>query len=152
MSKLRKTFQRMEPAQQYHLTKVLESAGREIKFDAIGIAIIKDIKDTGAMIGSIDYKMGRDKSSVVIGPGAAATQWQKTPFDNTSAAAKKLSIKQKQAKWNFFKGYWAEFGTKGPVPQKPRSFMNQAFEENKAGIQASVRRAVKNALEEASSG
>lgn len=152
LSKLRKTFKRMEPEVQKLITKELEWAGKEVKKDAIGLALLKRIRDSGDMIEAIDDRMGRDKSSVVVGPGAGQVVWQKRPFDNTSIMAAKMSIRQKHEKWQFFKGYWAEFGTKGPVPQKPRSFMNDAWDANEDKIRARMTQAVNRALEISSRG
>lgn len=166
ISKFRRTIRRMEPEIQKKITRALEDSAREVEADAIGFAILQDIKDSGDLIHSISWKLGRDKSSVAIGPSAEAATWQKRPWDNTSERAKKMSVKQKQAKWQFFKGYWAEFGTAGKgitaggaggkgarksdtMPQRARPFMNPAWETNRPGISIRMRKAVKEALKRA---
>lgn len=149
LSKLRKTFKRMEPEVQSLITSELVSAGRSVKKDAIGIAAMKGIHDTGDLIASIDYKLGRDKSSVVVGPGAAAATWQKKPWDNSSDRARRMSIKQKRMKMQFFKGYWNEFGTE---KMGKRPFMNEAWDFNAPSIRRKVTIAVNRALSQASRG
>lgn len=145
LSKLRKTFKRMEPEVRELVAREIKETARDVKKDAIGIAILKDIRDTDEMIRSIDYKMGRDGSTAVIGPGAAATAWQKKPWDNTSDRAIRMSANQKHMKMQFFKGYWQEFGTVNR-PEK-RSFMGDAWEANEPGARLRISRAVQRALE-----
>lgn len=157
LSKLRKTLKRMEPTIQREFHKALESAGQELKQDAVMFASMKNIKDSGDLIASIDYKVGSGGSTVVVGPGAAALTWQKKPWDNQSAAAMKLSRKQKHMKWQFFKGYWAEFGTKGDpsrgIPEQPaRPFMGPAWDNNKAGLQKRFGALLKESLRLTSEG
>jgi hypothetical protein len=131
----------------------------------------KGIKRSGDMIESIGYKVGSGGSTVVIGPSAEATAWQKTPWDNTSARAMKLSQKQKDAKWQFFKGWFAEMGTAphstesgrtwknlwGAASRKgirggqhpgteARPFMEPAWEQNKAGVKVSVTKVINGSL------
>ena len=77
VSKFRRTLRRMEPDIQRHVTRALEKSAKEVEADAIGWALVSDIKDTGDLIHSISWKMGRDKSSIVVGPGADKTAWQK---------------------------------------------------------------------------
>lgn len=148
ISKLRRTFRRMEPEIQRGITNKLKDAAVRIEADAVGHAIVQDIKLTGDTIHSITWKMGRDKSSVVIGPGADKTVWQKYPFGNPVSV--KMSPGQKKARWDFTKGYWAEFGTAahGNHPgQKARSFMNAAWEQNEESTRRRMREAVNKALQ-----
>lgn len=152
LSKLRKTFKRMEPTIQHRIRKQLEAAGWEVMVDAIMFARMQDLEQTGDLIRSIDFKVGSDGSTVVIGPGAAALTWQRRPWDNTSQRAKNMSIKQKAMKWNFFKGYWGEFGTAGEYPQPARPFMNSAWESNAPGIRIRLGKAVADAVRLTSEG
>ena len=69
----------------------------------------------------------------------------------------KMSAANKALLFQFYKGYWHEFGTKGspennipPLPARP--FMNPAYQMNEEYGKQQVRAAVKLALERASRG
>jgi hypothetical protein len=50
------------------------------------------------------------------------------------------------------KGWWAEFGTEGPIEQDPQPFMNPAFDMNERALRQEVRRSVNKALKKAALG
>lgn len=152
-NKLRRTLSRIEPGIVKGVKAELKSAAEHIHYDAILNASMQGLSDTGDMIASIAIKYGRDGLTAVIGPGAEVIKINKSPFNTTLY----VSDKSKYMAWQFFKGYWAEFGTKGSakhnIPaQQARPFMQPAYDSNKAAYSKSVRAAVKNALEQASGG
>lgn len=144
VSKLRKTIRRMEPDVQAFVSKAMREVARDVERDAIGIALMKDIRDEGDLIRSIDIQQRpSDPSRVVIGPAATALQWQARPWDNSSIRALKMSAGQKYMKMQFFKGYWHEFGT---VNHEARPFMNEAWDQNSTQARAKISKAVGDAL------
>jgi HK97 gp10 family phage protein len=152
VSKLRKTLNRIEKAEREAVKSVVVTSAKKIERDAISFAILKDVKDTGDMIRSIDTKFARDKLTAVIGPGAKSAIVRDNPF-NTAGFAKikrdSTRIKHKKAAYNFFKGYWHEFGT---INHPDRPFMNPAWEVNKNLVRKNIRVAVSRALDRASRG
>ena len=152
-NKLRKTLRRMDPDISKNVKTVLEDLAETIAIDARGIAYAKGLYDSGDMIDSIEYKIGRDGLTALIGPGASRITVSKSPF-NTKLY---VTDRDKYDAWQFFKGYWAEFGTKGSpehniAPRTPRPFMKPAFDGNKLDGLKSINKAVNNALRYASSG
>lgn len=154
LSKLRKTFKRLPPTLQRDISQTLEWAGKEVMIDAVMIANMKDIRQSGDMIESISFKLHRDGSSVLVGPSANKASWQSYGWDTRSKGAQNLSIKQKDAQWQYFKAYWAEFGTQphslGGGRQhpgiQPRSFMEEAWNSNAPGVTAKVNKVVNETL------
>ena len=152
-NKLRRTLSRIDPEITKGVKQELKSAAEHIHFDAISNAMAKGIYDSGDMVASIAIKYGRGGLTAVIGPGADAISINKSPF-NTKLY---VSNKSKYLAWQFFKGYWAEGGTKGDPkrnvpPKAPRRFMQPAFDSNKDAYRKSVQDAVRSALKEASEG
>ena len=156
ITKLRRTINRFEKEEKDELQKIIKQGAKAIKRDAIFIATAKDIKLTGAMIGSIDYKLSNDKMTAVIGPGAASARVRKNPFDTVSLTkglkSANVIIKHKDAQWNLMKAWWAEFGTGAPIPQDPQPFMNPAYEMNKRSILNKTKRSLRVALRRVSRG
>lgn len=152
VTKLRKFLRRVEPNIASGVKDAINRAAKTIHFDALKNADRADygkligIREYGDMIASIGIKYGRDGLTAVIGPGAEDLH-----------LTGKTSIRGKEARWNFNKGLWAEFGTKGDpkrnIPRiPPAPFMNPAYEMNAKHIQKDVHRAVEIALERAASG
>ena len=153
VNKLRRTLRRIEPEGTKHLKKMTEDAAELIRFDAIMNAKGAGLYDTGEMILSIDVKMGRDNLTAVIGPGAKHVRITKNPFDTTQYKSKP----SKHSAMQFFKAYWAEFGTKGDptrnIPPQPATpFMNPAFDANKQWIAKKTQEGIRAALRYASDG
>jgi len=91
--------------------------------------------------------------TVLIGPGADRLKVSKSPFNTTLYKTNK----DKEAAFNFFKGYWFEFGTKGDpkrnIPrQRAMPFMNPAYDSNKEWILRRVKSGLAFTLKEASDG
>ena len=155
ITKLRRTFNRIENLELKELRDVLKNGARAIKQDAIGGAIAQDIKLTGDMIASIDYKLSADKLTAIIGPSAKEAKIIKNPWNTSQFSQYKresTKVRKKAAQWNLMKAWWAEFGTGPPIPQGPQPFMNPAFEKNKRSITEKARKAQAKVLRRASGG
>jgi len=159
INKLRKTLRRIEPEMQEPIKQAIVNTAEAIKLDAIAGAPI----DEGDLVRSIDYKIGRDGFTAVIGPGARAAEIARSKGGSAFATRTvsgeiiKMSAANKALLFQFYKGYWHEFGTKGspennipPLPARP--FMNPAYQMNEEYGKQQVRAAVKLALERASRG
>ena len=158
INKLRRTLRRIEPELQEPIRQAIKNTAESIKLDAVAGAPI----DEGDLVRSIDYKIGRDGFTAVIGPGARAAEIARrragSPFATRIASGEiRLSAVNKKDLFQFFKAYWIEFGTKGspehnvpPLPARP--FMGPAYLLNEEYGKAQVRAAVKQALERASRG
>ena len=148
---LRKKLRKMPAFITEGVRKEVKNLAKEVEMDAIGLAFIKDINLTTEMILSISYKIGGRKGTAdegltaVIGPGADKGAWQGVAFDTSSARFQKLSIKQKNARWQFMKGYWAEFGTEQHPMERP--FMNEAWEANYPKYKIKINAKIDRALE-----
>lgn len=152
VSKLRRTLKRMEPNAQRRITDKLKDAGAAVHRDAVSFVIGQGLVDTHGLLDSMSWKLGRDKSSVLVGPSADKAAWQKIPFTGTMYQEAKLSRGQKDARWNYIKGYWGEFGTEGESPQPSRPFMEPAWMENQDRIRRNMREAMNKALAETVAG
>lgn len=159
LNKLRRTLRRIEPEMQEPVRAAILNTAEAIKQDAIAGAPI----DEGDLVRSIDYKLGRDGFTAVIGPGAKAAEIARSRGGSAFATQDRkgeiirMSAANKKLLFQFFKGYWHEFGTKGspehnipPLPARP--FMNPAYLLNEEYGKAQVRAAVKIALDRASRG
>lgn len=159
INKLRRTLRRLEPEVQDLVKVAIVNTSEAIKQDAIAGAPV----DEGDLVRSIDYKIGRDGLTSVIGPGAKAAEIARSKGGSAFATQDRkgeiirMSASNKALLFQFFKGYWHEYGTKGspdhgipPLPARP--FMNPAYLLNEAYGKAQVRAAVKAALERASRG
>lgn len=159
INKLRKTLRRIEPEMQEPIKRAIVNTAEAIKLDAIAGAPV----DEGDLVRSIDYKIGRDGFTAVIGPGAKAAEIARSKGGSAFATRTRrgeiinMSAANKHDLFQFYKGYWHEFGTDGspehgipPLPARP--FMNPAFFLNEEYGKQQVRAAVKLALERASRG
>jgi len=150
-NKLRKTLKRIDPETTDGIKLAVKIGAEDISDTAAHIAFSKGLYDTGDLIDSIEYKIGRDGFTAVIGPGAKRVSIAKSPF-NTKLY---VTERDKYEAWQFFKGYWAEFGTKGSpkhniAPRTPRPFMQPAWDANKERISIAINQAVNRALRVAS--
>lgn len=159
LNKLRRTLRRIEPDLQDPIRTAILNTAEAIKQDAIAGAPV----DEGDLVRSIDYKIGRDGFTAVIGPGAKAAEIARrkggSPFATQDRRGEiiRLSAANKKLLFQFFKAYWIEYGTKGspehnipPLPARP--FMTPAYLLNEEYGKAQVRAAVKAALDKASRG
>lgn len=150
VTKLRKTLRRIDPEVTKELKESFEQYASNIADTAAYIAYSKGLYDEGDLIASIEYQMGRDGLTALIGPGAKRIKISKSAFDTRLY----VKNKDKHAALQFFKGYWAEFGTKGATdrnipPQVPRPFMNPAYDAYKDKITRETRRMVAGILRQA---
>lgn len=159
INRLRQTLRRIEPEMQEPIRQAVLNTAEAIKQDAIAGAPI----DEGDLVRSIDYKIGRDGFTAVIGPGAKAAEIARSRGGSAFATQDrrgeiiKMSAANKKLLFQFFKGYWHEFGTKGSPehgikPLRATPFMNPAYFLNEEYGKQQIRAAVKAALERASRG
>ena len=146
---MRRTLRRLEPEALKETKQAILDGAMDILVDMAMAAP----RDTGKMWQSIDYKLGRDGLTAVIGPGASMITISKNPFDTTV----KMSKRKKDILMQFFKAYWIEFGTKGNaaknIPAQPaRPFITPAFDRNKAKVLKNVQNGISLALKKAAEG
>lgn len=149
VTKLRKTLRRLDPEIVKDLKTVVREGGEAIKQDQIAGAPVRE----GDLVREIDYKLGRDGMTVVVGPGAKRVNIASTlPFGE---ARMNLSPAKGHALLQFFKAYWYEFGTKGSPkrnipPQAAKPFLIPAYDINKEWMLRRARKAIAEALAKAS--
>lgn len=150
--KLVRVLRRVEPAARDPLAAAIREGLEAIKWDAVARAPV----DSGDLARSIDYIQSRDGLSGAVGPAAKSMsivkRSTKSGFATAAIGKLKLNERNKDRLWQFFKGYWVEFGTKGSAkrnipPQAARPFMRPAWDANRAWMTERVRAAIRNALE-----
>lgn len=135
VSSLRRKLRRIAQDAENTIKPVVEEIAEAIKQDAIARAP----QDSGDLVRSIDKKLSADGLTAVIGPAIRTAAVARTVRGSAFANRKldvKLGAKSKKALFQFFKGYWIEFGTKGAPernipPQPARPFMGPAFDVNR---------------------
>lgn len=158
-NKLRRTLRRIEPGISQGVKDDVRDIAEAVKWDAVSRAPV----DEGDLVRSIDYRLGRDGLTAIIGPGAKAAdiaRRKKPAGGNVFRAATKgvrLSKANKELLFQFFVGYWNEYGTKGNprknIPARPaQPFMRPAWDLNRQWGIDRMRRSVNNALERAARG
>lgn len=162
-NKLRRTLRRLDSNLTKGIRHVIQQGAQAIEADALALVPV----DEGDLARSIEYKLGRDGLTAVVGPAASAAEIKRkatgSAFGQIRRRGKKRGQRVKLSKRNtelyfqFLKGYWIEFGTKGNSqrnipPQPARPFMGPAFAMNRAWITGRARRALRLALEQASRG
>lgn len=158
VTSLRRTLRRIEPEVTKQVRVAMEDGAEAIKLDAVA----RVPKAEGDLARSIDYQLGRDGLTAIIGPAAKQVAMvggrtsATTPFATNSKRQRRLSTKNKEALLQFFKGYWIEYGTKGSPkrnipPMRPHPFMGPAFDLNREWLLGKVREGIDKALEKASS-
>jgi HK97 gp10 family phage protein len=154
VTKLRKTLRRLEPEATEGIKDAMLEGAERIQRDAlVNLRSQLSGRSEGELERSITYKMGRDKMTAVIGPGAKHVKITKNPFDTTQYKSKP----SKRSAMNFFKGYWFEFGTKGHPesnipPQRARPYMNPAFDSNKNKLVKEVQAEIREVLRDLTDG
>lgn len=161
-NKLRQKLRRFPEDATKDLRKVMEAAAVEIERDAIGRLAASRQQQTGDLLQSISHQMSRDGLSFVVGPGVKGAELARrrtgSATGKTIARGKSrgekldLSTMRRRDVWNFIKGYWLEFGTKGSDGSPriaPMPFMSTAYEANRARIQRAVRNALNRAINKA---
>jgi HK97 gp10 family phage protein len=137
--KLRRKLKAMEKIVQSGIRPAITETLQNVTSDAKTLAPVKE----GDLQESINYKVSSDGMAGVAGPSAKSAI-VKAHTDGSAFSNKKsgkiISQLSKKRLFQFFKGYWIEFGTKGnpsrnipPMPARP--FMQPAWDMNKkAGI------------------
>lgn len=151
VDKLRLKLRRMEKVVQSGIKPAILQTALEIEASAKQFVP----KDTGDLMRSIKSKVSGDGLAAVVGPFANSAIVKSLTsgsiFNNKSGGA--MSALDKKKKFQFFKGYWIEFGTKGApdrnIPAQPaRPFMQTAFDVNKTAGAARVKAAVDKQLKD----
>jgi hypothetical protein len=146
----------MDGAVTRELRDVVRESLDDIEKDALGLVPV----DQGDLAQSIEVKMSSDGLSGIVGPGVRAAEIVRratgSAFGVTSAKVN-LSASNKHAIFQFFKGYWKEFGTKGSaeknIPAQPATpFMAPAYEFNRPRIRDRVKSAIDRVLERVAGG
>jgi hypothetical protein len=153
---LRRKLRRVEPEILRGVQDVLRDGLNRIQRDSMSMTPV----DEGDLRDSIEVKLSRDKLSGIVGPGAGAAEIMRRKAGSafaTSSPKARLSKRNTRALWNFFKGYWHEFGTKGSTkwnlpPIRPVRFMSRSYDANREWIRRRSDAAIRNALEKASRG
>ena len=159
VTKLRKTLRRLDSDVTSEIREVIRRGANSILHDAKANAESANygkepgIRDTGDMIDSMDVKFGRDGFTALIGPGAESIKGLKAVKEVRLKSGKlsKVTIRNKRARRNVFKGLWAEFGTKGDPTQNipkivPAPFMQPAYDVNEGWIKKDLGKAIEKAL------
>lgn len=141
--RLRRTLRRIEPTTGKRVSAAVQRTGQAIEADMIRMAPV----DEGDLVRSIFAKPGRDGLTVVVGPGAKSVSISKNPFREASLGINSKTRRERY--FNFFKGYWIEFGTSKMPPQP---FSQPAFDLNQSFGLKQIRAAIKVSLKDASSG
>lgn len=162
-SKLRRTLRRVDPEITSDIRQVVREGAQAIEADALSFVPV----DEGDLARSIEYKIGRDGLTAVIGPGASAAEIKRratgSAFGQIRRSGKRagqrvnLSKANKQRYFQFLKGVWVEFGTKGNAarnipPQPARPFMGPAWLANRPWLIGRAQKALRIALQRASRG
>lgn len=156
VTKLRRTLRRVDPEITSDLKSTVERGAAAIARDMAMMAP----RDDGDLSNSIAYKMGRDKLTAIIGPGADRATIRSKGF--TAGAIKytksgnftKAYLKDKHARFQLYKALWLEFGTKagkkGSSPTPARPFIAPAMDMNRSRIIGEVNTAINKALKKVS--
>lgn len=134
VSSLRKKLRNMEPIVQSGIREAIVEAAVHIEADAQSFVP----KDTGDLAASIEFKVSADGLAAVIGPAAKSAAVAKAVRGSafaTRVLGKPISATTADKLFQYFKGVWVEFGTKGNAdkgipPQPARPFMRPAFDMN----------------------
>ncbi len=135
LDKLRRKLRNMEKVTESGIKPAITAAAQAVMIDAqLRVAV-----DEGDLQRSITYKVSPDGMAAVIGPAAKSAAVARAVRGNEFAtrSAVTLGAISKKDLFQFFKGYWIEYGTKGAPdrnipPQPARPFMSPAFDVNKA--------------------
>lgn len=157
MSKLRKLLKKVDPEARGLVADVIEGGAKAIENSMIISAPV----DSGDLVHSISYKLGRDGLSAYIGPGADRAAITKKGFGQTrrrytsTGNLTSATIKDLDARFQLYKAHWIEHGTKGHGghPGQPaRPFINPAYDANANRIKRDLSKAIDDALEMAARG
>jgi HK97 gp10 family phage protein len=135
VSALRRKLRNMEPIVGSGIRQAITDAAIYIEADAQSFVP----KDTGDLAASIEHKISADGFSAVIGPAARSAAVAKAIRGSafaTRVLGKPIGATTADRLFQYFKGVWIEFGTKGnaekgipPHPAQP--FMRPAFDMNR---------------------
>ena len=156
VTKLRRKLRRIDKEVTQELRDVVSESLDEIERDALGLVPV----DAGDLAHSIEVKISSDGFTGIVGPGAKAAEIVRRKAGSVFAFAGdkiNLSAAKKHDLFQFFKGYWIEFGTKGSPehnipPQPARPFMTPAYEFNRPRIRERVKAAIDRILQRVANG
>jgi hypothetical protein len=129
---------------------VILDGARSIKQTQITSAPRRD----GDLQASIDFKIGRDGFTAVIGPGANAVEIARRRAGSAFAVGPRgirMSRRNKKLLFQYFKAYWAELGTKGNakknIPeQRPRPFIRPSFDVHRGWMRDRANREMRKVM------
>jgi HK97 gp10 family phage protein len=149
VDKLRIKLRRMEKVVESGIKPAIRDAAVAIQLDAIQRVSV----DNGDLQRSIDFKISSDGLAAVVGPAAKSAAVAREVRGSAFATRSTITLGaiSKKALFQFFKGYWLEFGTKGTPdrnipPQQARPFMQPAYDVNKDWAIARVKTEVDKQL------
>lgn len=139
VSSLRRKLRKMEPFVQ----SGIRPAVTKTLINITETAKVLVPKDSGDLADAIEYKVSADGMAGVAGPSAKNAAVAKVTRGSawaTRMLSKPIGATSAKRLFEFFKGFWVEFGTKGspennipPMPAQP--YMRPAFDMNKdAGV------------------
>lgn len=143
VSSLRKKLRNMEPIVQSGLREAITEVAIYIEADAKSLVP----KDTGDLAASIEHKVSPDGLAASIGPAARSASVAKAVRGSafaTRSLQKPIGAATAEKLFQYFKGVWIEFGTKGNAekgipPQPARPFMRPAFDMNEKWAVARIK-------------
>jgi len=163
VNRLRRTLRRAPDEISDGVVEVVRNGAEAVRLDAVTRVPV----DEGDLRRSIDVKYGRDGLTAVVGPGASAAELAarknkraggvRSAFGAARRADVRLSKAKSEELFQYFKGVWIEFGTKGVPsrnipPQPARPFMRPAMDVNRRYFTEESRRAIRRALDQLSTG
>lgn len=154
LTKLRRTLRRIPDETEGGVRQAIATVSEAIKQDAISLAP----RNEGDLVRAIDMTFSSDRLASVIGPGVKGIRAEKRQGRARARGVDvNISAASRDALFQFSKGLWHEFGTKGspernipPLPARP--FMGPAYNLNEEYGKQLMRAAVKKALQKASAG
>lgn len=162
-TKLRRTLRRLDPEVTSGIRRVVREGSQAVEADALSHVPI----DEGDLARSIESKIGRDGLTAVVGPGASAAEIKRRATGSAFGSIRRsgrragervnLSKSNKELYFQFLKGVWIEYGTKGSpannIPPRPaQPFMAPAWVANRTWLIGRARGALRSALELAARG
>lgn len=135
VTSLRRKLRRMPEAVEQYLRPEVDATAAAMAATARTLVS----KDTGELAASIEYKLSPDGMTALIGPAAKSAAVIKASTAKSidkQTPKKPISAGSREKLFQFFKGVWLEFGTKGNPdkgipPQPARPYMRPAFDVNK---------------------
>ena len=151
---LKRKLRRVAPAVTEEIAEELRIGAERVALDARGLAP----RDQGDLAAAIERKESNRGLSQAVGPGVRGYEADRRGRRRVlRGLTGTISAASRDLLFQFSKGLWHEFGTKGdpernvpPLPATP--FMGPAFRLNVGRIRQRVRRAIRTTLDRVSRG